>query len=85
MFLKKNERGRVVDLMGDCSCLHRLKEMGLEVGSVVTMLVPGRPCVLGVDGRRMSLRVDCEADILVEPLAKNTDEISIRTARNQSW
>ena len=65
-FLGRNEKARVVELTGDCGCLHRLEEMGVRIGVEISMLVPGKPCIVLLDGRRLSLRVDCEAEILVE-------------------
>ncbi len=66
--LGKNEKARIVDLVGECGCLHRLEEMGVRIGSEISMLVQGKPCIVLLDGRRLSLRFDCEAEILVEPM-----------------
>ena len=66
--LGRNEKARIVELIGECGCLHRLEEMGVRIGADICMLVQGKPCIVLLDGRRLSLRFDCEAEILVEPL-----------------
>jgi hypothetical protein len=42
--------------------------MGLREGVRLCMLSPGTPFILAVEGRRISLRIDCDADVLVAPL-----------------
>lgn len=64
--LRSNERARVVDLFGDSSTLHRLDEMGLNVGSEIQMVRPGSPCIIAMAGKRLSLRLEEGTDILVE-------------------
>lgn len=66
-YLKRFEVARVVELFGDECCVHRLEEIGIREGALVCMLNPGTPCIIGMEGRRISLRVDCDTEILVEP------------------
>ncbi len=64
--LRANERACIVEMVGDSKQMHRLEEMGLREGSSIRMVRPGRPCLLAIDGKRISLRLDEAADILVE-------------------
>lgn len=63
--LKAGESASIVELSGDSSLVHRLQEMGLRTGAVVRMLKPGAPCVVALDGKRLSLRLGSLLDILV--------------------
>ncbi|MGN6135625.1 MAG: FeoA family protein [Aureliella sp.] len=63
--LKAGESASIVELSGDSSLVHRLQEMGLRTGAVVRMLKPGAPCVVALDGKRLSLRLGGLLDILV--------------------
>lgn len=64
--LKKLESAQVVDLLGDTCCVQRLREIGIREGATFCMLVPGSTCIIAIDGRRISLRVDCDLEILVQ-------------------
>jgi ferrous iron transport protein A len=63
--LQANEEASVVDLIGDDAQIHRLAEMGLRVGAVVRMVRPGSPCLLALNGKRLSVRLSGEIDVLV--------------------
>jgi Fe2+ transport system protein FeoA len=63
--LKSNEEASVVELCGDASLVHRLAEMGLRVGAMVRMVKPGAPCLLALDGKRLSLRLNEGLQVLV--------------------
>ena len=63
--LKANEQASVVELIGDEQQIHRLAEMGLRVGVAIRMLRPGAPCVLAIDGKRLSLRLGADLEVLV--------------------
>lgn len=67
-FVQKNERARVVDIEGDPGLIHRLEEMGLQVGAVVQMVQSGRPCILRIDNQRLSFRPEAATAIFVELL-----------------
>lgn len=64
--LRCNEHARIVDLFGDSATLHRLDEMGLNVGAEVQMIHPGSPCIVAMAGKRLSLRLEQGTEILVE-------------------
>ncbi len=63
--LQANEEASIVDLIGDVSQIHRLAEMGLRVGANIRMVRPGCPCLLALDGKRLSLRLSHGLDVLV--------------------
>lgn len=67
-FVQKNECARVVDIDGDPGTVHRLEEMGLQVGAVVQMVQAGRPCILRIDNQRLSFRPEAATSIFVELL-----------------
>jgi Fe2+ transport system protein FeoA len=59
------EVGHVAQVGGSPVIVHRLAEMGLREHSRILMIQPGKPCIVAVDGHRLSLRTDDEAEILV--------------------
>ncbi len=63
--LQANEEASVVDLIGDDVQIHRLAEMGLRIGANVRMVRPGSPCLLALDGKRLSIRLASGIDVLV--------------------
>lgn len=63
--LKSDEEASIVELNGEPSLVHRLAEMGLRVGALVRMVKPGAPCLLALDGKRLSLRVSDGLEVLV--------------------
>lgn len=63
--LKAGESASIVELTGDSSQVHRLQEMGLRAGVQIRMLKPGAPCLIALDGKRLSLRLNGMLDILV--------------------
>lgn len=63
--MKAGESASIVELTGDSSQVHRLQEMGLRAGATIRMLTPGAPCVIALDGKRLSLRLNELLDILV--------------------
>jgi len=69
--LRCNECARIVDLFGDSGTLHRLDEMGLCVGTEVQMIRPGKPCIVVMCGKRLSLRLEAGTEILVEVASSN--------------
>ncbi len=64
-YLQSNECGDVVQLVGDDCQVHRLAEMGLRVGAKIRMVRPGAPCLLALDGKRLSIRLNDNVDVLV--------------------
>ncbi len=65
--LRSGEQGRVIEIDGDQSLVHRLAEMGLCVGQTVRMVRPGSPCILAVDHQRISFRGEQAGAVVVEP------------------
>lgn len=65
-FLRRNETGVVACVDGDNAMTHRLAEMGLREGTSVRMLQPGRPCIVDIDGCRLTFRLDDSAMVLVD-------------------
>ncbi len=63
--LKANEEASIVELIGDESLIHRLAEMGFRIGANIRMVRPGAPCLLAIDGKRLSLRLCENFDVLV--------------------
>ena len=64
--LARAEKGRVVEVCGENGCQNRIREMGLCVGCTVEMHVPGTPCIIAINGRRLSLRLEESTMVLVE-------------------
>ncbi len=67
--LQIGEEATIAELLSGPLRVHQLAEMGLRVGCTVRMIQPGWPCILAIDGRRLSLRLD-DVEILVCSLAK---------------
>ena len=71
--LRRHEMAKVVELTGEDCCVHRLEEIGFREGVMICMLNPGAPSIIGMEGRRISLRVDCDTEIFVEPMGIASD------------
>jgi ferrous iron transport protein A len=56
--LSNGQEARIVDICGDSQQVHRLAEIGIRLGSALRMIRCGQPCLLSVDGRRLSLRLN---------------------------
>ncbi len=65
--LQTGESADVADLTGEPTWVSRLAELGLRVGTRLRMLQQGSPCLVLVDGSRLSLRGD-NVQILVRPV-----------------
>jgi Fe2+ transport system protein FeoA len=65
--LRDGEEACIVEVTGCPLRVHQLAEMGMHRGCKVQMIRPGQPCMLAVDGRRFSLRLDPDTCILVNP------------------
>ncbi len=63
--LKSNEQANIVEMSGDDGLVHRLAEMGLRVGALIRMIRPGAPCLLALNGKRLSLRLNDELQVFV--------------------
>lgn len=64
--LQANETGQVAWIEGKSDFVTRLAEMGLRQGTTIRMIQPGTPCILALNGQRMSLRVEADTHVFVE-------------------
>ncbi len=63
--LSPDEEGVIVEMEGEPNHLKRLEEIGIRVGRKVRMISQGCPCMICIDGRRLSLRIEEDAEIYV--------------------
>ena len=66
--LQSGQEGQVVEVLGSDVRVHQLAEVGLRKGCAIRMIRPGHPCVLAIDGRRLSVRLHQDVDVLVGSL-----------------
>jgi ferrous iron transport protein A len=66
-FLPNNTNATIVEMCGRPSQVQRLEELGVRQGCKVRMVCHGEPCLICVEGRRISLRLGDSADIFVVP------------------
>lgn len=66
--LRPGEWGEVQDVVGEPTWVNRLAELGIRCGSRLQCVQPGTPCLLQVGDCRLSLRNQCDCQILVSPL-----------------
>jgi ferrous iron transport protein A len=67
--LRPGEWAEVAEVTGEPCWIGRLAELGIRTGCRLCVLQPGSPCLLQVDGCRLSLRSDLATQILVQPVA----------------
>lgn len=67
--LHAGEWADVTEVTGEPSWIARLAELGIRAGSRIQLLQSGSPCLLQVDGCRLSLRGELAMQILVRPVA----------------
>jgi Fe2+ transport system protein FeoA len=67
--LNSGEWAEVAEVTGEPKWVGRMAELGIRTGTLVKVLQPGSPCLLEVDGCRLSLRLDYDLQILVRPAA----------------
>jgi Fe2+ transport system protein FeoA len=67
--LQPGEWAEVADVSGEPGWVGRLAELGLRVGIRLQMLSGGSPCLIRVDGARLSLRGEWGLQVLVRPVA----------------
>jgi ferrous iron transport protein A len=67
--LRPGEWAEIADVTGEPKWVGRLAELGIRPGTLVKILQPGSPCLLEVDGCRLSLRLDFDLQIMVRPAA----------------
>lgn len=66
--LRSGEWADVADVIGEPGWINRLAELGIRAGSRLRMLQSGSPCLLQIDGSRLSLRSELSMQILVSPV-----------------
>ena len=66
--LRSGEWADVAEVQGEPVWISRMAELGLRAGSRVQILQPGSPCLLQLNGFRLSLRAGNGSQILVRPL-----------------
>jgi len=66
--LQAGEWADVADVAGGPGMVCRMAELGVRVGCRLRMLQGGCPCLLQVEGCRLSLRGDSATQILVRPV-----------------
>jgi Fe2+ transport system protein FeoA len=71
-FLQAGEWAEVADVTGEPAWIGRMAELGIRAGSRLRVLQPGSPCLLQLDGLRISLRGDWSTRILVRPVVAAT-------------
>ncbi|MEQ8765573.1 MAG: FeoA domain-containing protein [Planctomycetota bacterium] len=59
---------RVVEVVGDDSVSHRLRELGMGSGSTVSIVRPGRPAIVEIGGPRYALGSELLERVLVQPV-----------------
>jgi ferrous iron transport protein A len=67
--VRAGEWAEVADVWGDPSWVGRMAELGIRTGCRLRVLRGGQPCLLDVNGCRLCLRVEADAQILVRPVA----------------
>ena len=67
--IEAGEWADVEEVTGTAMWVSRMAELGVRSGSRLRILRQGTPCLLQVDGTRLSVRRDSEAQILVRPVA----------------
>lgn len=67
--LSAGEWGEVQAVTGEAVWVGRLAELGIRGGTQVQVLQAGSPCLLNVDGCRLSLRGECACQVFVRPIA----------------
>jgi len=66
--LQAGESGRIAWIDGAADFTTRLAEMGLCEGTLIRMVQPGSPCILAVNGQRLSLRFEGDTQVFLEAI-----------------
>ncbi len=69
--LRDGESGEVMDVLGDPEWVSRMNEVGICVGRQVRVLRQGSPCLLEVEGARLSVRGESVRQIFVSVSLNN--------------
>ena len=68
--LRTGEWAEVHEVYGEPSWVNRMAELGIRNGCQLQVLQPGSPCLLQIGACRMSLRNQCDCQILVRPISQ---------------
>ena len=63
--LRAGEEANIVELTGNASQIHRLAEMGFCPGACIRMVRCGSPCLLALEGKRLSIRLSHDTEVMV--------------------
>jgi len=74
--LQRGEWARVMEVGGEPAWVGRLAELGVRSGAKLEMLQPGSPCLIRLNGCRLSLRAESVEHILVTPVSHDAVEHS---------
>jgi Fe2+ transport system protein FeoA len=66
--MPSGEWADVAEVAGDPGLVCRMAELGVRVGCRLRVVQGGCPCLLQVEGCRLSLRGECAMQILVRPV-----------------
>jgi Fe2+ transport system protein FeoA len=66
-FMPCESQATIVEMCGRPCQLQRLQELGIRQGCNVRMVSRGEPCLICIEGRRISLRLGESAEIFVVP------------------
>lgn len=58
--LPPGQLAHIDQVMGQAEDVHRLSELGMQVGRAVEMVQSGSPCIIKLDGAKFCFR-DCDA------------------------
>ncbi len=65
--LSDGSEGVIEDVAGPDGQVHRLRELGIDIGLNVTMIRSGIPCIVRVGQKEIAFRIDNMTSILVSP------------------
>jgi Fe2+ transport system protein FeoA len=68
-FVPSGQWAEVENISGESIWINRMAELGLRTGSRLRVVRQGCPCLLQVEGSRLSIRNESTTQILVRPLA----------------
>lgn len=57
----------IADISGPETHLHRLRELGFDIGQSITMVRSGVPCILKVCEKEFAFRFDESMSVMVTP------------------
>lgn len=67
--LRSGEWADIEEVLGEPGWIGRLAELGIRSGNRLRVLTSGTPCLLQINGSRLSWRGEMGTQILVRPVA----------------